>query len=91
MHQSLLDSIHQDMFQYKTKQQDETNNECSSKSHMLNHDLERMNKVHSLLVVSRQENVFIFLFVLIHQIREHRILNDCLLYHMMNSIQHEQQ
>ena len=62
IHQSLLDSIHQDMFEYKTKQQDETNNECSSESHILNHDLEQMNKVHPLLVVSRQEKCFYFFF-----------------------------
>ncbi|CAF3504480.1 unnamed protein product [Rotaria sordida] len=43
MHQSVLDPLHQDMFEYKIKQ-DDTNNICSSDSHICNQDLEQMNK-----------------------------------------------
>ncbi|CAF4723389.1 unnamed protein product, partial [Rotaria sp. Silwood1] len=43
MHQSVLDSLHQDMLDYKIKQ-DDTNTLCSSDDHMCNQDLEQMNK-----------------------------------------------
>lgn len=53
MHQSVLDSLHQDMFEYKIKQ-DETSSPCSSD----NQDLDSINKVIKLKIFCFDKKFF---------------------------------
>ncbi len=65
--QSTLDHAHQEMFEFKSKQEDATSAR-SSEIDILNQDLERANEV-------KEKRDFIFSFLFFKFLSEHQMLN----------------